>query len=47
MKSEKIIVRVEKDVKKNLQALAQKDRRELSDYIRIILEDAIKKEKKK
>ena len=47
MKSEKIIVRVEKDVKKTLQTLAQKDRRELSDYIRILLEDAIKKEKKK
>lgn len=47
MKSEKIIVRVEKETKKNLTDLAKKNRRELSDFIRIILEDAIIKEKKK
>lgn len=42
MKSENIFVRVRAEVKEQLQALAKNDKRSLSDYIRIILEDHIK-----
>ena len=36
-------VRIPSDMKEKLQALADADRRKLSDYIRIILEDHINK----
>jgi predicted DNA-binding protein len=41
MKNETIVIRVDKKLKDRLQKLAEKDRRKLSDYIRIVLEDLI------
>lgn len=46
MKDETIIIRVDKDMKAKLQKLAEDSRRELSDYLRLILEDIIKKKAK-
>ncbi len=38
MKDTTIIIRVEEDLKKKLQVMADKDSRKLSDYIRLQLE---------
>ena len=43
MKDETIIVRVDKDMKNKLQKLAEEHRRDLSDFMRIVIEDLIKK----
>jgi predicted transcriptional regulator len=43
MKTESIIIRVEKEMKDKLQRLATEQRRELSDFLRIVMEDLIKK----
>lgn len=43
MKTESIIVRVDKDMKAKLLKLAQDNRRELSDFLRLVMEDLIKK----
>jgi len=43
MKTESIIVRVDKDMKAKLVKLAHENRRELSDYLRIVFEDLTKK----
>lgn len=43
MKTESIIVRVDKDMKDKLVKLAQDNRRELSDFLRLVMEDLIKK----
>ncbi len=43
MKTESIIVRVDKDMKAKLMKLAQDNRRELSDFLRLVMEDLIKK----
>jgi predicted transcriptional regulator len=43
MKTESIIVRVDKDMKAKLLKLAQENRRELSDFLRLVMEDLIKK----
>ncbi len=42
-KTETIILRVNSDLKKGLQKLADDDRRKLSDYVRIQLEKLVKK----
>lgn len=46
MKDETIIIRVDTEMKAKLQKLAEDSRRELSDYLRLILEDVIKKKTK-
>jgi mRNA-degrading endonuclease RelE of RelBE toxin-antitoxin system len=43
MKDQTIIIRVTKQMKEDLKLLAKKERRELSDFIRIKLEDEINK----
>jgi predicted transcriptional regulator len=43
MKTESIIIRVDKDMKAKLKKLAEDSRRELSDFMRIVIEDLIKK----
>jgi len=43
---ESIVIRIEKALKEKLQKLADLSRRSLSDYCRLILEDAKKKQKK-
>ncbi len=43
MKTEMIPIRVDEDLKKRLKALADKDNRTLSDYIRLQLEKLIPK----
>lgn len=43
MKDETIALRVEKKVKENLMKLAKENRRELSDYLRLILTDIANK----
>jgi predicted transcriptional regulator len=43
MKTESIIIRVDKDMKAKLKKLAEENRRELSDFMRIVIEDLIKK----
>lgn len=43
MKNETIIVRVDKDMKAKLVKLAEEHRRDLSDFMRIVIEDLIKK----
>jgi len=43
MKTESIIIRVDKDMKSKLIKLAEENRRELSDFMRIVIEDLIKK----
>jgi hypothetical protein len=43
MKTESIIIRVDKDMKAKLIKLAEENRRELSDFMRIVIEDLIKK----
>lgn len=45
-KSDTIIIRVEEELKKDLQKLADEARRTLSDFIRLELEDLVKKAKK-
>ena len=42
-KDNQIVIRVEPELKKKLQELAKKDRRTLSDYIRIQLENLVEK----
>lgn len=46
MKDDRILIRIEKTQKEKLEKLAKKSRREFSDYIRLILADAILKNKK-
>lgn len=46
-KSETIIVRVDEEIKKDLQKLADADKRKLSDYVRLVLEDHVNIDKKK
>jgi len=43
MKDETIIIRVNKDMKAKLIKLAEENRREMSDFIRLVFEDTIKK----
>ena len=43
MKDETIAIRVEKKVKESLMKLAKENRRELSDYLRLILTDIANK----
>jgi len=45
-KTETIIVRVDRQSKQALRSLAKLSRRELSDYMRLIIEDAIKNKTK-
>ena len=47
MKEIVITVRIEPDMKKELEKLAQKDERKLSDYIRVQLKKIIEENKKK
>ena len=47
MKSESIIIRVDKDMKAKLLKLAGEHRRELSDFMRLVIEDLIKKKIRK
>ena len=42
-KTEVLTVRVESRVKQELMKLAEKDRRELSDYLRLVLTDIVDK----
>lgn len=46
MKDDRIIIRIEKKQKERLEQLAKKSRREFSDYIRLVLADAVIKNKK-
>lgn len=46
MKTETIIIRVDKKMKSDLTKLAEENRRELSDFIRILFEDIIKSKTK-
>jgi hypothetical protein len=46
MKTESIIVRVDKKMKFAISELASENRRELSDYLRLVIEDAIKNKTK-
>jgi hypothetical protein len=41
MKDDKVIVRMEKKMKAQLIKLAKESKREFSDYLRLILQDAI------
>ena len=41
-----VITRVTPEVKRQLEELAKRDRRTLSDYLRIMIEDHIKEQKK-
>jgi len=43
VKTEKISVRITTDAKKKLHAVAKQNKREPSDYIRLLIEHAIKK----
>lgn len=45
-KTEALIVRVDKKMKYEISRLADDNRRELSDYLRLLFEDAIKERKK-
>lgn len=47
MNDETVIIRVSKELKKALQKLADADRRKLSDYLRIQLEDLVTSKKNK
>lgn len=46
MKTESIIIRVDKTMKAEIVKLAQENRRELSDYVRLVMEDTIKNKSK-
>jgi len=46
MKTEAIIVRVDKKMKSEISKLATENRRELSDYLRLVIEEAIKNKTK-
>ncbi len=46
MKSEAIFIRMTPALKEKLQKLADKDKRTLSDYVRVVLEDHIAKQEK-
>jgi len=46
MKDDRIFIRIEKKQKKQLEKLAKECRRELSDYLRLILDDAIRQKRK-
>ena len=43
MKDDKVIVRMEQKMKGQLKKLAKENKRELSDYLRFVLQDAIDK----
>jgi hypothetical protein len=45
-KTESIIVRVDKKMKFEISKLAEESRRELSDYLRLVIEDTIKNKPK-
>lgn len=45
MKKEQIVIRVDKQMKAELTKIAEKDRRKLSDYLRILIEDDVTKNK--
>lgn len=45
-KDDKLYIRVSADIKKQLQTLANKEKRTLSDYVALILEREIEKENK-
>jgi hypothetical protein len=47
MKTEAIIIRVDKKMKVDLEKIANDDRRKLSDFLRIMIEDKINEKKKK
>jgi hypothetical protein len=47
MKTESIVIRVDKQMKIELEKIAQDNRRQLSDYLRLLMEDDIKNKKKK
>jgi predicted transcriptional regulator len=47
MKEEIVTIRMEEDLKKELQKLADKDHRNLSDFIRLQLERLVETSKKK
>jgi len=46
MKDDRILIRIEKKQKEKLEKLALKSKRGLSDYIRLVLADAIVKNKR-
>jgi len=46
MKDDRILIRIEKKQKEKLEQLALKSKRVLSDYIRLVLADAVMKSKK-
>jgi len=46
MKDEFILIRIEKKQKEKLEQLAKKCKRNFSDYIRLLLEEAVIKNKK-
>ena len=47
MKEEIVTIRMEEDLKKELQKLADKDQRNLSDYLRLQLKRLVEASKKK
>ena len=47
MKEEIVTIRMEEDLKKELQKLADKDQRNLSDYLRLQLKRLVETSKKK
>jgi predicted DNA-binding protein len=46
MKNDKVIIRVEKGMKDKLENLAKDNKRNLSDYLRLVMEAAINKKLK-
>ena len=44
MQTDRLYLRINPDLKRTLEVLAQADRRQVSDYVRMILEDHIAKE---
>ena len=45
-KTETIIIRVTAQMKKDVEKLAKESRRELSDYVRLLIEDVINEHRK-
>ena len=43
----RLVVRIDAELKEDLEKLAEISRRKVSDYVRLLIEDAIKKKTKK
>lgn len=46
MKTETLIIRMDKDLKSEIQKAAKQSRRSVSDYARLVIENAVKQKQK-